>query len=105
MQNLQITNIGSTTIGISWNAPIFTGKVPVTNYSISITDANNRLLPKTCLSSQSNTACIVLSTITSTNYYNLTPYSRYYIQVWANNVFGNSEKEGLSVITDEKGKI
>ena len=91
---------------VSWDAPIFTGNTPLTNYTVSVTNANNnRLVQIPCTLSLTSNGCIVSPTTTSTNITGLLPDSRYNIQIWASNIIGDSGKELASETTDETSKI
>ena len=89
---------------ITWNSPIFIGNTALTNYSVSIMNSSNNVLAMSCSSSIISQGCVVMPSVTSTNYSGLIPYSRYHVRVWASNIIGNSGKESVSITTDETSK-
>ena len=90
---------------VSWDAPIFTGNTPLTNYSLLVTNANNELVQISCSLSLIRDGCVVSPMMTSTNITGLLPDSRYNIQIWASNIVGDSGKEFVSQTTNETSRI
>ena len=104
MQNVQISKIMPRSFMVSWNPPTFIGNTALTNYSVSIMNAKNDILPISCSSSIISQGCVVTPNVTSTVYSSLAPYSRYHVKVWASNILGHSGKESISTTTDETSK-
>ena len=101
VENPQVHNINANSISISWLPPAFDGYSPITKYTIQLFDNANNIINNSCQSTLINDNCVITST--STTYDNLSPYTQYYLRIWATNNIGNSGIVELSVRTNESG--
>ncbi|EDV24870.1 uncharacterized protein TRIADDRAFT_56233 [Trichoplax adhaerens] len=106
VRNVEVRNITSFGLNISWLPPEFDGRQPITNYTVRLLNYRNTTLKHPCQFSYIRDGCIIENT--ATYYSNLTPYTIYYLAIEANNIVGESLSQFIKVWTDEfypKGQV
>ena len=101
---MTIVSKGSRVVNISWTAG-FDGNSAIQNYTVVITEDNQTFRDAVCQGSLSPSACVVSSSYTlSTSLEGLSPWTTYYIKVFARNIVGSSNGSSVvNVTTDEEG--
>lgn len=93
---------GPTMFTITWTIPAFLGNLPVSNYTIEISEQiNENFAPRYCNGSLDPGRCIVNETMIVIT--NLIPATNYDIRIIANNAVGSSNPTERQATTDELG--
>ncbi|XP_078352756.1 protein sidekick-1-like [Oculina patagonica] len=100
--NVTVDSKSSRVVNISWVAG-FHGNSAIQNYTVKISEDNQTFGDALCQGSLSGSSCVVPSSSTSASLGNLSPFTTYYIKVFARNAVGTSNSSPVvSVTTDEE---
>ena len=101
--NVTVDRKSSRAVNISWVAG-FNGNSAIQNYIVEISEDNQNFGDAMCQGSLSNSSCIVPSSSTSASMESLSPWTTYFIRVFARNIVGTSSSSSVvNVTTDEEG--
>ena len=92
-RNLTNGTITDTSISVKWEAPIFDGNSPITNYIVSYKLEN------------STTKVVSVTNNTSINLNDLSPAKAYLIVVSANNIHFSGSANQITFVTADPGTI
>ena len=92
-RNLTSGTITDTLISVKWEAPIFDGNSPITNYTVNYKLENNA------------TKMFMATNITSIDVIGLIPAKTYVIVVFANNIYFSGSPKQITVVTADAGMI
>ena len=92
-RNLTSGTITDTLIRVKWEAPIFDGNSPITNYTVNYKLENNA------------TNMFIVTNITSIDLIGLTPAKTYVIVVSANNIHFSGSPNQITVVTADAGMV
>ena len=92
-RNLTYGTITDTSISVKWEAPIFDGNSPITNYTVSYKLEG------------STTNMVNVTNITSIDLIGLTPSKTYVIVVFANNIHFSGSPNKIIVVTADSGTV
>ena len=101
--NVAIDSNSSRVVNISWEAG-FDGNSAIQNYTVEISEDNQNFVDAVCQGSLSDNSCVIPSSSTSASLRSLSPWTTYFIRVFARNVVGTSSSSFVvNVTTDEEG--
>ena len=98
--NVTVDSKGSRVVNISWVA----GFDRFLNYTVKISEDNQNFSDTVCRGSLSDNSCVLSNLSTSASLSSLSPWTTYFIRVFARNVAGTSNSSSVvNVTTDEEG--
>ena len=101
--NVTVDSSSSRVVNISWVAG-FDGNSEIQNYTVEISEDNQNFVDAMCQGSLSDNSCVVPNSYTSASIGSLSPWTTYFIRVFARNVVGTSSSSPVvNVTTDEEG--
>ena len=101
--NVAVDSSSSRVVNISWVAG-FDGNSAIQNYTVERRKDNENFGDAECQGSLSDNSCVVPSSSTSASLGRLSPWTTYFIRVFARNVVGSSSSSSVvNVTTDEEG--
>lgn len=91
--NIRKETVTNTSISVKWEAPMFDGNSPITNYTVSYKLENN------------TTPMVNVTKDTTINLIGLIPAQKYEINIFANNYHFSGYPSNITVVTADGGMV